>query len=208
MKMIKTLFLSIAIMAALPSFSQSQNMETLLPTKDVNQTIRKIGYSVMGIGSSVHVDINCDMNNYTKCIRDNVFGRLDIEINWYNANDETGKFTLNMMKDMQMIPQEMADFKKSSGFEQIEKAKEVLIAGGKYWIFTQQKQCVNEITGPSGETEHHTQIRSYLFDGIKTIKLDLKGYFTPDKAKEIMLETVQNIKKIDFSALANVVVSK
>ncbi len=204
----KKLFLSIAIIAALQSFSQTVNIENILPAKSVNQTIRKIGYSVMGITSTVNVCLNCDLNNYNKCNDDNIFGRINVEVNWYNTNDETGKMMLEMMKDMQAFPQEMAEFKKSSGFEKIGEAKDVSTEGGKYWIFTNQKQCVNEITGSTGKTEHFTQIRCFIFDGIKTIKLDFYGYFASDKAKEIMLETVQNIKKFDFSALANVIVSK
>ena len=136
------------------------NVKTILPTKEVNQTIQKIGYTVMGIGSTVHIDINCDLNNEAKCVQDNIFGRLNIEINWYNTNDETGKFMLNLIKDKQVISEEMEDFKTRSGFEKIEQAKEVSAEGGKYWIFTEQKQCINELSGPSGETEHHTQIRS------------------------------------------------
>ncbi len=208
MRTIKTLLLSIAIFTALPVFAQSANVETILPTKDVNQNIREIAYSIMGIGSTVHVDLTCDLNNYSACHSDIGFGRLDIEIDWYNANDETGKFMLNLIKDMEMIPQQMADFKSSSGFERKEQAKEVSTEGGKYWIFTEQTQCINELTGPTGVTQHHTRIGSYIFDGIKIIKLDISGYFTSDKGKEIMMETVQNIKKFDFSALANVAVSK
>ena len=207
MKTIKTLFLIFAIIVSLPCYSQAPNVENILPNNDVNRTIRKIGYTVMGIGSTVHVDINCDINNYSSCNNDNILGRLDVEVNWYNTNDETGKMMLQMIKDLQTIPQEMADFKTSSGFEMMDQAKEVSIDGGKYWIYTKQKPCINEISGPTGKTEHQTQIRCYIFDGIKIIKIDLKGFFEAEKAKEIMQETDQNIKKFDFSTLSNVVIS-
>jgi len=208
MKTKKILLLAIALIAVLSGFSQSQNVETILPSKDVNQTIHEIWYAIMGIESTVNIDINCDINNYAACDSGYGLGRLEVEVNWYNTNDEIGIFMLNVIKDVQVISKEMADFKTSSGFEQMDLAKEVSIEGGKYWIFTEQEQCINELTGPTGVTAHHTQIRSYLFDGVKIIKLDLKGYFTPEKGKEMLLETVQNIQKFDFSALANVVESK
>lgn len=76
----KNLLLSIAITFAIQCFSQSHNIETLLPSKEVNQTIRKMRYSIMGIGATVNVQLNCDLNNYSKCNSDIFFGKFDVGI--------------------------------------------------------------------------------------------------------------------------------
>ncbi len=178
------------------------NIEDILPMTDVDQTQEKLQVTTTNMEMMVHADVNGSLVNYDNCSRtDRNQGGLKIQIDWYNTNDETGKMMADMVK-VDILSVSKA-FSTSSGFENFNEAVERDINGGKMWVYTRNKACVNEITGATGEIEHFTQIRAFVFTGNKVLKIDLHA-----KTKAVTLEqTLQYIleksETFDFSAIQN-----
>ncbi|RAR46362.1 PH domain-containing protein [Flavobacterium lacus] len=202
-----TIFLnkrSILIMLlSFSAFGQNDGpIEQILPMKDIDQTYEKIQTALANMGSMVHVDMAASMKNYDDCKRnDRTPGGLNIEIDWYNTNDEVGKMMANLIKsDIENI---MNSFHSSSGFENLDKAKEVEIKGGKMWINSKQKACVNEITGPTGETEFTTQIRAFVSTETMVLKIDLKANSKPATLEHSLNYILEKVSLVNFSSLTS-----
>lgn len=162
----------------------------------------------MGIESFANISLIASINDYDACSDNSVSSKgLKVSIAWYNTNDETGSFMLSTLKNLDGINQDMNSFKNESGFD-VSKAKETTIEGGKLWIISTQKECVNEITGPTGKTEYQTQLRCFLFNGVYTLKIDLHGLSKPEKMNEMMYYIINEASKFDFSTLKNVVMAE
>jgi hypothetical protein len=182
-------------------FSQNtKSIEAILPMKDIDQTIDKMYYLPANMGFMAHVDVSASLVNYDDCSdHGQTQGGLKIQIDWYNINDETGKMMADMVKGD--ISNVMNNFKNSSGFENLSKAVESDIKGGKMWIYTSQKPCVNEITGPTGETEYFTQIRAFVFTGNKLLKIDLMSKSHPSTLEQSLRFFLDQSENFDFSTL-------
>lgn len=195
------MILFIVVYAFNSGFSQQlSTIEVFLPMKDIDQTFEKLTIMPSNMGFLVHLEINASLKNYDDCSRkDRLQGGLKIEIDWYDANNETGKMMAGMIKsDIEKITQ---SFKGSSGFENMSEAVESNIKGGKMWIYTKAKSCVNEITGPTGETEHLTQIRAFVFTGSKMLKIDLKSRTKPSNLEQSLKIILEKWETFDFSTL-------
>jgi hypothetical protein len=183
------------------SYAQTKGLtDGLVPWDYVNQTVRKVSKQVMGIESSVNVNIVVPLNEYNGCQEDAFDGRMDVDIRWYNTSDETGRIMLNMLKDLNGIEQDKESFINQSGFE-INEAKEEDFAGGTLWMIDANKPCINEMTGPTGKTVYNTHIRYFLFTGTTIVKIEIQGLNNPGKTKEILTKTLGLISDFDFSAL-------
>jgi hypothetical protein len=202
MKKLVTLMLTICL--HMMSHAQSlQNLETLLPMNHVNQHFGKVRKVVGGIGSMLHIDIVADLNSYEACYNGpEPGGFLNAEFNWYNSNDETGKFMLQLLKDMDGINQQMNEFKNSSGMD-VSEAKESDFMGGKLWTISTQNECVNELSGPTGVTAYESSGRYFLFNRNTILKIDLTCACKPDKIIEIIKHIVEKTGQFDFSSLKN-----
>lgn len=202
----RLVFIIAFVVLSITGFAQPEKgIEQLLPVADVNQSIDIIHKQIMGIQSFVNIGLIASINNYNACSDNSISSNgMKISIAWYNTNDETGKFMLSTLKDLGGITQDMNTFKNESGFD-LNEAKETIIEGGKLWIIAKQKECVNEITGATGQIEYFTHLRCFLFNGIYTLKIDLQGLSKPEKLKEMMYYTINEASKFDFSTLTNVV---
>lgn len=176
----------------------TSNAESLLPMGDVNQKIRKVQQMVSDLGMMVRIEVNADLNSYNSCNNGpEPAGRVDLELTWYNTNDETGKYMLQMLKDLNGIEQMKESFKHSSGME-IEKAKEEEFMGGTLWIIANQNECVNEITGPTGVTAYQTIARYFLFQDSVIFQIDIDWACKQAKAKEMISYIVEKSKQFNF----------
>ena len=168
------------------SAQNTSNAESLLPMGDVNQKIRKVQQMVSDLGMMIRIEVNADLNSYNSCTNGpEPAGRVDMELTWYNTNDETGKYMLQMLKDLNGIEQMKEAFKNSSGME-IEEATEEAFLGGTLWTIANQNECVNEITGPTGVTAYQTLSRFFLFKGSAIFQIDVDWACKPAKAKELL----------------------
>ncbi len=203
------LYLLVTGLLSLSGFAQpTKSIELLIPMSDVNQKISKVRKQIMGIESFVNVGIIADINDYNACSDESISaGGVSLKISWYNTNDETGKYMVSTLKDLNGINQEMNSFKNESGFN-VNEAKEEDYQGGKLWIITKQKECVNEITGPTGKTEYFTHLRFFVFNGTAMIKIELKGFSKSVKMKEMLGKMIQEANKFDYSTLTNIVVTE
>jgi hypothetical protein len=194
----------VAILFVNPLFAQNnQKVEDLLPMKDIDQSISKIYSQVSNLGFQNHVDINADLKTYDDCIWNNQQGRMKIQIDWYNTNDETGKMIADMIKGD--IPDLMKSFLYSSFSDQmkIDQAKEEIIKGGKLLVYSKNTQCVNEIAGPNGETQYFTAIRAFVFTGSLKMEISLYSYTKADALKQTLNEIIKKAESFDFSSLKN-----
>ena len=182
-------------------FSQNNgSIESILPMKDIDQTIDKMYYLPANMGFMVHVDVSASLVNYDDCSdHDRTQGGLKIQIDWYNTNDETGKMMSDMIKGD--ISNVMKNFKNSSGFENLSKAVESDIKGGKMWMYASKKACVNEITGATGEIECFSQIRAFVFTGNKLLKIDLISKSHPSTLEQSLRFFLDKSENFDFSKL-------
>ncbi len=197
--------LIIAILTSVTSLCCSaqngSNAESLLPMQDINQKFRKVQQMVSDLGMMVRIEVNADLNSYNSCHNGpEPAGRLDMELTWYNTNDETGKFMLQVLKDLNGIEQMKEAFKHSSGME-VEEAKEEEFIGGTLWTIANQDECINEITGPTGVTAYHTFARYFLFQGSAIFQIDIDWACKPAKAKEMISHIVEKSKQFDFTGL-------
>lgn len=200
MKKLVTLMLSICLY--MMSQAQSpQNVETLLPMDHVNQQFRKVHNMVAELGSMTHIDLIADLNSYNACYNGpEPGGVLHAEFIWYNSNDETGKFMLQLLKDMDGINQQMNEFKNSSGMD-VSEANESDFMGGKLWTISTQKECVNEISGNTGVTAYQSSARYFLFNGTTILKLDISCACKPDKVKEMISFMAAKTGQFDFASV-------
>jgi hypothetical protein len=195
-------FLSkLSILFMLLSFSafgqNDASIEQILPMKDIDQTYEKIQTAVGNMGSMVRVDITASLKNYDDCRRnDRTPGGLKIEIDWYNTNDVAGKMMADLIKDD--IENIMNSFHSSVDFEN----KEVELKGGKMWISSKQKACVNEITGPTGDTEFHSQISAFVFTGNIVLKIVLNSNSKPETLKQSLQYILEKVSFVDFISLS------
>jgi hypothetical protein len=205
MKKLVTLMLTICLFM-MGQAQTPQNVETLLPMDHVNQQFRKVHNMVAGLGSMTHIDIVADLNSYNACFNGpEPGGVLNAEIDWYNSNDETGKFMLQLLKDMDGINQQMNEFKNSSGFD-VSEAKEEDYMGGKLWTISTQKECVNEISGSTGVTSYQSSARYFLFNGTTILKLNISCACKPDRLKEILRHVIVKTGQFDFATLKSTTV--
>lgn len=199
--------LLIVVLACLSFITQAQDnkeIDKLIPYDYVNQSFKKPIKMIVGIGSSVNINIVADLEDTDACQPNTIStSGLKMDIAWYNTNDETGKMMLSMLKDLGAIEQNMESFKAESGLE-ISEAKEENFSGGKLWITSSQKPCINEITGPTGQTQYNTHLRYFLFNGTTIVKIEIELLGKPDIAKEILSKIMANLGKFDFSLYKNV----
>ncbi|KAF0200093.1 MAG: hypothetical protein FD170_3777 [Bacteroidetes bacterium] len=178
-----------------------QNVETLLPMDHVNQQFRKVHNMVAELGSMTHIDLIADLNSYNACYNGpEPGGVMHAEFIWYNSNDETGKFMLQLLKDMDGINQQMNEFKNSSGMD-VSEANESDFMGGKLWTISTQKECVNEISGNTGVTSYQSSARYFLFNGTTILKLDISCACKPDKVKEMISFMAAKTGQFDFASV-------
>ncbi|MBK6347090.1 MAG: hypothetical protein IPF68_14390 [Bacteroidales bacterium] len=200
----KAIFLSLLMLMSVYSISaQSLSAaDKLIPWDYVSQGTRKPGKTVMGIESSVNLSIVAALNENNACFKGARDGRLDLNIHWFNAADETGAFMLKMMKDMNGVGQEKDNFqmKDNSGAGEV-KTEEW--SGGTLWYEENQRPCVNEISGPTGITEVSAHARFFLFNGAAIIKIEVGGMNNVATTKEIIAKTLELINGFDFSVLKN-----
>lgn len=200
MKKLITLMLIIS-MHLLSHAQSSPDIEALLPMNHVNQYLRNVQKVAGGIGSMTNINIVADLNSYNACYNGpEPGGVLHAEFIWYNSNDETGKFMLQLLKDMDGINQQMNEFKNSSGMD-VSEANESDFMGGKLWTISTQKECVNEISGNTGVTAYQSSARYFLFNGTTILKLDISCACKPDKVKEMISFMAAKTGQFDFASV-------
>jgi hypothetical protein len=158
--------------------------------------------TVMGIGSGVNISIVAGIKYIDACSNAD-FGNLKVEITWHNANDETGKYMLQMMKEMNVAEQDKKNFLNTGSAGKIED-----FSGGTLKIYSDNKACVNEITGSTGKVEHSTEARYFSFKGSTILKITFLNKIKPETAKNIISKIADDVAKFDFSVYSNTIVDE
>ncbi len=203
-KFVRFLGLALLLGCCIPLLGQSSHKaHDLLPMEDVDQSISKIYAMVSNMGFQTHVDLSSDLKSYNGCEWDKTLGRLKMEVDWYNTGDETGKMIAEMVQgDNAKL---MASFFSghNNDYMEIDKAKEVKIKGGKMMVFSKQSACVNEITGPNGETKYFTSIRAYVFTGSLKMEISLYANTKADALEKTVMKILEKAESFDFGSLQN-----
>lgn len=173
-------------------------LNSIVPSEIIDSRAR-LHKSVGGIEASVHVSMVTGVKNLDAC-SDADYGKLDIDITWYNANNETGKVLLNMMKQLNAVDQDMQHF-----LAGVENGKsEEFIKGTLIWSGT-SVACVNEISGPTGKTSYATKAKYFAFFGNRMIKISMDAGLKPETIKKVLSTIVTGIEKFDFSMYSSTI---
>lgn len=199
MKRITLAFLMIVGTTTL-SAQPAKGVDALIPVEYINKSMGSVSKQVMGLESNVNVIIIAPLTELNSCRSSSGDGRLDVMIKWYNETDETGRFMLTMITDYNGIEQEKQSFIGQSGFSEGE-AKLEEWENGNLWFTEEKKPCINEISGPTGKTEIMTHARYFRFAGNAFTEIDIYGYNSLARTKEILKNMLGKIAAFDFSTL-------
>jgi hypothetical protein len=159
----------------------------------------KLHKSIGGMDFNVRITIDAGVKYLDGCSNES-FGELHTEIIWYNANDETGRVMLQMMKDLNAVEQDKQSFLGAGSIREF--------AGGSLILTSSEKACVNEITGPTGKTEYNTDARYFAFNGFTTTKISISSKIKPETVQSILSYMVEQIAKTDFSIYKTTIVDE
>lgn len=174
-------------------------VKNLVPWDYITESVSKNSGVIMGIESYVKVSISADILDTDACTSESISSNgLSMDYMWFNTNDETGKMMLKMHSDLNGIEQEKENFK-------LDDATEEEFMGGTLWVIASSKDCINEISGPTGKTEYNTRMRYFGFNGTTIAKIEVHCECKPDKVKQIIKNTLQLSNEFDFSVLKNTV---
>lgn len=176
--------------------------DKLIPWAYVSQHMRKASKTVLGTESSVNVSIVARLTESDACLKGTNDGRLDINIQWFNAGDEAGAMMLQMMQDLNGILQEKERFQLKEESDDSGVVEEEWL-GGTLWYQVKQRPCINEISGPTGVTQTSTHARFFMFNGSAIIKIESGGKNSLSFTKEVISTTLELINGFDFSTLKN-----
>jgi len=198
---IKTFLTLLLVIAAVIKIQAqvTKALNQLVPMDLVDQR-SSVNKTVGGIGSSVNISIVAGIKYLDACSNEESFGDLKIEVTWHNANDETGKYMLQLMKDMNVAEQDKKSFLNAGNAGKTED-----FARGILKISTETKACVNEITGPTGKTEYSTEARFFSFNENRILKITLLDKIKPESAKNIISKIAGEVAKFDFSVYSNTI---
>ncbi|MBN1181429.1 MAG: hypothetical protein JXB49_04020 [Bacteroidales bacterium] len=194
-------FLSLSAGLCAQELSQ---LESLLPVNDITKVFKQ----VMGVGSQMTINIIADTKDYDACEKESVSSNgLDIRISWFDMNGDMGNYYKLMLVDMKGAQQQMDAFKSEKGFNEPDVTEEDFMSG-KLWYTTNQEECINTISGPTGAIAHSTHMGFSRFDGnvIMCIEVDCKCKI--DKAKEMISTIVGASKGFDFAKFKDVIASE
>ncbi len=186
-----------------------KSFESWIESADIS-AVKKAPYKqAMGIGSTVHAVFISDINEYNTCQGGTVGnGRLEISVDWYNKEDETGQFLFGMATNPDALQQNKESFRDESGFAEINEATLTNIYGGTLWLYTSQKECINTISGSTGVTEYYTQLRYFLFYDDRIIKIEAQGHSKAEVMKQMLGGILDKVKRFDFTPYKNTVATE
>jgi len=204
---LKSILLLFTALLYTASYAQNTKaLNVLIPMSIADKRGGPISKSVGGIDAMVNITVNCGIQYLDGC-SDEAAGTYKGEFNWYDSNNETGKFLFDMVKQPANIEQEKKRFFEQGSFE-LSKAKMEEVAGGQLYYITESTPCVNEMTGATGKTGYFTQAKFYAFSGNLIIKIDFTSKIKPETVKTTIAKLVEEAKKFDFAVYKTTVIQE
>jgi hypothetical protein len=179
-------------------FTQAQvtaGFNSMLPTSLVDPR-GDITRSVMGMDFMVRVLLYEDVKNLDAC-SDADYGRLSIEIMWYDEQTELGKSQIDMIALLNAAEQQKVDFLGQGNYTEL--------AGGSMVLETSSAPCVNTISGETGQIQHATNAKFFMYNGAALVKIAYSGKLKSGTVTEFIAAASNEINKFDFAAYKNVV---
>lgn len=193
-------FVLVLLLAGMLSNTNAQMHKAankLIPLELADRRGGPVSRIITGIDASVNIAVTSGIKYQNAC-QDNDAGKYKGEFIWYDANNETGKFLLQMVSQLNAVEQDKASFFAQSGFD-MKKAKTEDFAGGTLCIIEESKPCVNEISGPTGKTEYISHARYFGFTGSTMIKIDFYSKVKSETVKSTIAKIMEEARKFDFS---------
>jgi len=172
----------------------TNGLDKILPV-DMVDSRGGITRSVAGMDFMVRIFITEAIKNIDAC-SDADYGHLSVEIMWYDKNTELGDSQIEMIGMMEIDKQQKEDFLGKGTYKDL--------AGGSLVIETASKECINEITGPTGKIQHSTDAKYFSYTGSAIVKIGYAGKVKAETATNIITKVAGEIKKFDFSIYKNV----
>jgi hypothetical protein len=183
--------------ALLLSVSQAQltnDLNSILPV-DLADDRGKIFRSVTGMDFMVRIFLTEGIKNVDAC-SDADYGKLSVEIDWYDKNSELGKSQIEMIAMMKADEQQKADFLGKGPYEDLN--------GGSLVIESRTAECINTISGATGKTEHSTSAKFFIYSDGALVKISYGGKVKSETVKGFISAAAAKIKGFDFAKYKNV----
>jgi hypothetical protein len=201
-KIYQTIILVLGLNIAFELKAQTDQAFDKLYPKSLADERKPVGKMITGIGAGVNITIISGIKHLEAC-SDADFGTYKIELIWYDANDEIGKYMLNIMKDLKTNMQDRKSFFNTSTFD-LKSAKQEDWEGGQLKYIANIKDCINSITGPTGKKEFTTKLKYFgLFENT-TVKIDFDSKMKPETAKLHISKILEEVRGFDYSKYKNV----
>ncbi|MCF8378753.1 MAG: hypothetical protein K9H49_04195 [Bacteroidales bacterium] len=173
-------------------------------TKELNQILPmdlvdergNIYKTIDGMGFMVRADIHLPIQWIDACNSQTDYGKLNLELIWYDLSDETAKYMLEMQEELGGIDQDKENF--------LGKGNREDFAGGSLRLNSSTKACINEITGPTGKIEYQSEAFYFCFTGTTFIKLSINSAIKPETIKSIINKIAEESKEFDFSVYKSI----
>lgn len=173
----------------------TNGLNSILPVELVDPR-GDITRSVMGMDFMVRILLYEDIINADAC-SDADYGRLSVEIMWYDSTTELGKTQIDMIALLQAAEQQKIDF--------LGKGNYTDLAGGSMVLESNSAPCINTISGETGETEHKSSARFFMYTGAALVKISFQGKLHPATVTDLIAKSAKAIDQFDFSVYKNVV---
>jgi hypothetical protein len=191
-------FLIIALfLVSLQFASQAQltnDLNKLLPV-DLVDSRSNIFRSVTGMDFMVRIFLTEGIKNIDGC-SDAEYGKLSIEIDWYDNNTELGKSQIDMIKMMKADEQQKQNFLGNGPYNDL--------AGGSLVIHSKSSECINTISGATGRTEYYTDAKFFIYTGSALVKISFTGKVKSETVNNFISNAVGRIMNFNFMVYKNV----
>ena len=193
----RKLFILTFCLAAVLFNTQAQvtnSLNKILPA-DLVDSRSGIFRTVSGMDFMVRVNLIEGIKDVDACY-DSDYGKLIIEILWYDINTELGKGQIEMIKMLKADEQQKADFLGKGPYKDL--------AGGSLVIESRSAECINSISGSTGRTEYSTNAKYFIYTGSALVKMSYSGKVKSETVTNFISNAADQIKNFDFTVYKNI----
>jgi hypothetical protein len=189
-----TLTFCLALLLLVSQAQLTNDLNSILPV-DLADDRGKITRSVMGMDFMVRIFLAEGIKNVDACSGAD-YGKLTVEIDWYDKNSELGKSQIDMIAMLKADEQQKADFLGKGPYEDLN--------GGSLVIESTTAECINTISGATGKMEHHTSAKFFIYSDGALVKISYDGKVKSETVKGFISAAAAEIKDFDFARYKNV----
>lgn len=176
----------------------TNDLNKILPV-DLADSRSNIFRSVTGMDFMVRIFLTEGIKNVNAC-SDAEYGKLSVEIDWYDYNSELGKSQIDMIKMLKADDQQKQSFLGSGPY--------LDLAGGSLVIESKSSECVNTISGPTGQTEYYTNAKFFMYKSSALVKISYSGKVKSETVTNFISNAASQIANFNFAVYKSVTVNE